>query len=103
MAKNSNDLSFVRGQPYAFLGQSRRIAYDYIRATYKPSELPSTFSEEDVVCYWFTKDGDDWRVALMSTFSNVYYRVTHNAHDEQTKLEVYRQFDTIIIPDKDNP
>lgn len=104
MAKSSNEPTFVRGEPYAFMEKARRITYDYIRATKPTEEIPDDFRQEDIDCYWFAKDGKDWRVALRTTFpDNVYYRVTHDSHKEETRLDVYGEFYTITIPDKDNP
>ena len=101
MAKTPTELPFIRGEPYAFLTQSRRIVFDYIRAT-SLLETPANFSEEDVIAYWFTKDDDDWRVALSTTLSDeLYYRVSHSSHTKQTTLEPFHRVNTIVIPDKD--
>jgi hypothetical protein len=90
-------------EPYEFMATARRLVFDYVSVRLAKANSDAEFHEDDISVYWFSKDGEDWRVLLTTTLpDNIYYRVNHSGINREIALDVYHKYDTITIPDKDN-
>jgi hypothetical protein len=89
-------------ESYGFMETACLLVFDYIKVQHKKNDIDVSFNEEDVSVYWFSKDDHDWRVLITTTLpDNIYYRVTHSSNKQETTLDVYHNYHTISIPDKD--
>lgn len=98
MAKS--ELEFPKNtEPFAFMQTARRRVVEYVHAQ-NPDLLFADFTVENVNIIWFTTNDVEWRVLLGTTLNDgLYYRL--GSDGKETKLDVYKMFDSQTFSNKD--
>lgn len=89
----------VNREPFEFMKTAREKVASYIFKMDLSPDRP--IYADDVSIIWFTTNDAEWRVLLGTTLGDgLYYRITHNG--EETRLDVFKMFDSQTISNKDN-
>jgi hypothetical protein len=92
----------LANDPESFLIKAGRLVFDVVKNQLEKAGKTVTFEVNDLDVIWFTKDSQDWKILFRTPLQDgVFYRVVHNSVDREVRIDAFRQFDQVVLSNKE--
>jgi hypothetical protein len=86
--------------PESFLIKAGRLVYGIVKE--RNADKALSFTEHDLDVIWFTKAFSEWRILFRTPLDDgLFYRVSNDPKIGEVRVDVFQQFDTIKLSNKD--